>query len=187
MATITNPNRGDVVLPSGHIVPGATGKWSEDGFVCTVPGVLTTTNDVLRGDDAVVLHGPVASGALTVVYDQDAEPVYAVVVDYMKAQKEDAERECLAKGPVYEVFVDYMKAQKNAAESELPTPHPEPAPIDLDELAPDLPLVEPSPVRGSAAVDPSPIEAAVENATIVDAPPVTEAPVEVPAPVVRRR
>ncbi len=187
MATITNPNRGDIALPSGHVVPGATGYWSDDGFVCTAPGVLTTTNDVLHGDDDMVLRGPVASGALTVVYDADGPVTYSVVVDYMAAQKEDAERECLAKGPVCEVFVDYMKAQKDAAESELPTPHPEPAPIDLDELAPDLPLVEPSLVRGAAAVDPSPIEDAVENVAIVDAPPVAEAPVEVPAPVVRRR
>lgn len=89
MATILNRDPWAKSLPSGHVIPAATGKWSEDGFVCTAPGALTTSNDVLRGDNATVLRGPAASGALSVGFDPDPEPVTAVQRDYLQAQMDE--------------------------------------------------------------------------------------------------
>lgn len=61
MASIENPSRHPVPLPTGHVVPRL--------------GVLTTTNDVLRcPDNAAFLRGQHLSGALVVTFDPDPDP-----------------------------------------------------------------------------------------------------------------
>lgn len=88
MATITNRNFQAVELPSGHVVPAAQCTWAENtGYVCIMPGVLITSNEVLRSDSAAVLRGPVASGALVVEYDSDPPVSDAAGEDPLAPQK----------------------------------------------------------------------------------------------------
>lgn len=80
MAKVFNNERFPITLPTGHIVPGATGTWEGFEFVVTSPGVLETTNDVLRGDNATRVKMMVAAGS-AVEYDDDPEPTVVAFFD----------------------------------------------------------------------------------------------------------
>ena len=66
MAKLINPSRKDIILPAGHIVPRE--------------GEFITTNDVINGDNWLVLQGMIGAGQVIVEYDpepEDAAPIAA--------------------------------------------------------------------------------------------------------------
>ena len=66
MASITNPTRWPMKLPTGHIVPGF--------------GSLGTTNDVINAtDNWPTLNGLALSGQITLTLDPEDEPTAPVV------------------------------------------------------------------------------------------------------------
>lgn len=92
MAQITNNERFPVTLPSGHVVPGATGTWDEFEFIVTSPGLLKTTNDVLRGDNAIRVRMMISSGSVA-TYDADPATTTEVRQDEQAMRDAQAEAE----------------------------------------------------------------------------------------------
>ena len=60
MAKLINKTTSEIRLSSGHTLPRL--------------GELVTTNDVIRGDNWMILQGMVLSGAVVAELDADAEP-----------------------------------------------------------------------------------------------------------------
>ena len=148
MAQITNPTVRPVLLPSGHVIPAATGNWTEDGFRCTAPGTLSTSNDVLRGDNAFVMRGPVAAGMMAVAYDPDPETTSETPHDWIAAQAkeaiaaiaegkadEEAEAKERAASAAEKVLVEAAAAAEQAAAEPVPV-------IEADEPAAVEPAAE---------------------------------------------
>lgn len=122
MAAIINFQPGPVALPSGHVLAPATGEWTEDGFVCKEPSVLKTTNEVLRGDNAMFLCGPVLNGALAVEYDPDPPTSVQVLMNALAAQKAAAEAEVPQASAAMATYRSTMAGQQDAAKAEMPEP-----------------------------------------------------------------
>ena len=59
MAKLSNPSRKDIILPAGHVIPRE--------------GELITTNDVINGDNWLVLQGMALAGQVLVELDPDPE------------------------------------------------------------------------------------------------------------------
>lgn len=62
MARISNPSRKDIILPAGHVIPRE--------------GELITTNDVINGDNWLVLQGMALAGQVIVEMDPDPEAAF---------------------------------------------------------------------------------------------------------------
>ena len=72
MARILNNTAAPVSL-SGYVIPAGQGSMAFNGFTCTAPGVLVTTNDVIRGDWGRACGGLIAAGLLAVELDPEGE------------------------------------------------------------------------------------------------------------------
>ena len=59
MAKLSNPSRKDIILPAGHLIPRE--------------GELITTNDVIKGDNWLVLQGMVLAGQVLVEFDPEPD------------------------------------------------------------------------------------------------------------------
>ena len=85
MATLFNTTARDIELPARHIIPANA--------------ELTTTNDVIRGDNWTMLQGLVNSGAVIVKYDPepDAAPMAIASIDAPIKSETPAEKPAKAK------------------------------------------------------------------------------------------
>ena len=57
----------------GYVIPAGSGDTAFNGFTCTVPGVLVTTNDMIRGDWGRACGGLISAGLLAVEMDPEGE------------------------------------------------------------------------------------------------------------------
>lgn len=179
MAMIKNTQPWPVALPSGHILAPATGELTEDGFVCKEPSVRTVTNDVLRGDNAMFLQGPILNGSLAVEYDPDPPTsVTVALMNELAAQKAAAEAEVPDDARGAASYRNTMAVQRAAVATEVPELDriigdyhgamadqataagfraPKPAPVEVAPVAP-VAIVEPiaEVVSAPVAVEPAP-------------------------------